>query len=96
MKFEKGTLKTLKKDGKIFIYAVTTLSSINSSGDHEESIELFELPERKEAEQKAQDVLKIIDEFAGLRLYRSKSCQLLVRRLKEQIKEEIKRNEQTK
>jgi Fe-S cluster assembly scaffold protein SufB len=54
MKFEKGTLKTLKKDGKIFIYAVTTLSSINSSGDHEESIELFELPERKEAEQKAQ------------------------------------------
>jgi hypothetical protein len=55
MKFEEGTLKILKKNGKNFIYAVTTLPSINSSGDHEESIELFELPERdKEAEQKAQ------------------------------------------
>jgi hypothetical protein len=55
-KFEKGTLKTLKKNGKTFMYAVVTLPSINSSGEYEESVELFELPDRKEAEQKAQDV----------------------------------------
>lgn len=44
-KFERGILKVFKKDGKTFIYAVTTLPSINSHGEHEETIELFELPD---------------------------------------------------
>ena len=45
---------------------------------------------KEEAEKgmiKIEDVIKIIDDFGKLRIYRSKSCQLLSRRFKQSIKE---------
>ena len=57
--------------------------------EHPEDEEVREELEAYEQgyQQATADLIKMIDDFGKLRLYRSKSCQLLLRRLKQPLKE---------
>lgn len=49
--------------------------------------QVYDNAERRTRKETLAEVEKIIDEFKDLRLYRSKSCQLLLRRLRQKLKE---------
>ena len=63
MKFEKGVLKIKEKNGKKYIYAIVTLPTKNSMGENEESIELLEMPCKKQIEQETKT--QTINEIMG-------------------------------